>query len=86
MAALLSGSVLCIYEFHACSVHVDCRFMHYVIRNMIFPEVYCQAFASNLPLTNTKSFLPVCLLASSVLWFDNVLINLFIGNMGLIVM
>lgn len=31
MAALLNGSVLCIFDFHACSVHVDCRFIYYLL-------------------------------------------------------
>lgn len=31
MAALLKGPILCKFDFHACSVHVDCRFMYCVI-------------------------------------------------------
>lgn len=31
MAALLKGAVLCLFDFHACSVHVDCRFTYYLI-------------------------------------------------------
>lgn len=31
MAALLKGLVLCTFGFHACSVHVDCRFPSYII-------------------------------------------------------